>query len=100
MKGVGSCMDFDKIKQPEDMTKLPNIGEVLQKQLISVGIMSYQQLKEEGAKQVWLKIQGIDSSACIHRLQALEGAIEGKRKSQLAKETKEDLKLFYQEHKL
>lgn len=84
----------------EDFTKLPNIGEVLKKQLWEVGICSYTQLREEGAKNVWLKIQGIDSSACIDPLLVLEGAIEGKKKSELSKEKKEDLRLFYREHKL
>ncbi|MFR5570272.1 MULTISPECIES: TfoX/Sxy family DNA transformation protein [Eisenbergiella] len=50
--------------------------------------------------QVWLKIQSIDTSACIHRLSALEGAIKGVRKTELALEIKSGLKDFYQEHRL
>lgn len=53
-----------------------------------------------GAKAAWLKIQEIDSSACIHRLLALEGAIQGVKKAMLPDAVKADLKAFYQEHKL
>lgn len=56
-------------------------------------------MKEVGAKAAWLKIQEIDESACIHRLLALEGAIEGVKKTMLSDEVKADLKAFYQSHK-
>ncbi|MPW25229.1 competence protein TfoX [Alkalibaculum sp. M08DMB] len=77
------------------LTELPNIGEVIEKQLNLVGIMTYEQLRECGSEQAWLKIRLIDSSACIHRLYALEGAIQGRMKSLLPPETKEELKEFY-----
>ena len=41
----------------------------------------------------------IDESACIHRLMALEGAIQGVKKAMLSEEVKADLKEFYQRHK-
>ena len=49
-----------------------------------------------GAKAAWLKIQEIDESACINRLMALEGAIEGVKKTMLSDKAKDDLKEFYQ----
>ena len=52
------------------------------------------------AKAAWLKIQEVDPSACIHRLLALEGAIEGVKKTGLPDAVKADLKAFYQAHKL
>lgn len=78
-----------------ELSKLPNIGKVVEEQLNKVGIMTYEQLKEAGSKQAWLNIKAIDDSACIHRLYALEGAIQGIKKSQLSKEVKADLKEFY-----
>ena len=57
-------------------------------------------LRQVGAKAAWLKIQEIDPSACIHRLLALESAIEGVKKTGLPDTVKADLKAFYQEHKL
>ena len=77
------------------LAKLPNIGEVVEQQLNEVGITTYEQLKEAGSKQAWLKIKSIDPSACINRLYALEGAIQGIKKSQLPVCTKEELKKFY-----
>ena len=50
-----------------ELSKLPNIGEVVEKQLNEVGIMTYEQLKEIGSKEAWLNIKAIDDSACIHR---------------------------------
>ena len=55
----------------EKLSQLPNIGNVLEEQLKQVGICSVSDLKKQGAKAAWLKIQAIDSSACINRLMAL-----------------------------
>ncbi|MCI8410136.1 MAG: TfoX/Sxy family protein [Lachnospiraceae bacterium] len=79
-----------------ELSKLPNIGTVVEKQLEQVGITSYEELKELGAEQAWLRIQKIDDSACIHRLMALEGAIQGVKKTQLPEERKIELKEFYE----
>ena len=69
-----------------ELSKLPNIGKVVEEQLIQVGIDSVDKLKQIGAKEAWLKIQQIDESACINRLMALEGAIEGVKKTMLPDE--------------
>ena len=78
---------------------MPNIGQVVEEQLIAVGINTSDDLIKLGAKAAWLKIQEIDESACIHRLMALEGAIQGVKKTMLSDETKADLKEFYKEHR-
>lgn len=78
-----------------ELTKLPNIGKETEKQLNEVGISTYDELKNLGAKQAWLKIQSIDDSACIHRLYGLEGAIQGVKKTLLSDEHKAELKEFY-----
>lgn len=78
-----------------NLSKLPNIGAVVEEQLNRVGITTYDQLKETGSKQAWLKIKAIDESACINRLYGLEGAIRGIKKSQLSPEVKAELKEFY-----
>ena len=64
-----------------------------------MGINTADELREIGAKTAWLKIQEIDESACIHRLMALEGAIQGVKKTMLPDEVKADLKEFYQWNK-
>lgn len=78
-----------------ELSKLPNIGAVVEEQLNQVGINTYDQLKEMGSRQAWLKIKGIDDSACINRLYGLEGAVQGIKKSQLSSEVKAELKEFY-----
>ena len=66
-----------------ELSKLPNIGKEVERQLNKVGIFTYDELKDIGTEQAWLKIQEIDASACIHRLLALEGAIQGVKKTVL-----------------
>ena len=81
-----------------ELSKLPNIGKEVENQLNKVGIFTYDELKEIGTEQAWLKIQEIDASACIHRLLALEGATYGIKKTALPKERKAELKDFYNWH--
>lgn len=82
------------------LSDFPNIGKVLEKQLNDVGIFTYEELKNIGSEKAWLKIQTIDKSACMHRLLALEGAVENVKKSMLSDEIKKELKAFYNNHKL
>ncbi len=82
-----------------ELSKLPNIGPNVEAQLNQVGITTPQQLKETGSTQAWLKIKSIDDTACIHRLYALEGAIQGIRKTELPATKKEELKAFYNHFK-
>ena len=46
-----------------------------------------------------MQIREIDESACINRLMALEGAIQGIKKAILPDEVKTDLKEFYETNK-
>ncbi|MBR0599757.1 TfoX/Sxy family protein [Sinanaerobacter chloroacetimidivorans] len=78
-----------------ELANLFNIGKEVERQLNEVGITTEDALRQIGSKDAWLRIKKIDDSACIHRLYALEGAIEGIKKSQLSPEKKEELKEFY-----
>lgn len=78
-----------------ELSKLPNVGKKLETQLNEVGIETIEQLKKVGSKQAWLDIKAIDSSACINRLCALEGALQGIRWHNLSAEIKNELKEFY-----
>lgn len=82
-----------------DLTTLPNIAAKLDAQLLGVGITTIEQLKEAGSREAWLRILACDPSACLMRLSALEGAIQGVRWHHLDDDTKRDLKEFYQKHK-
>ena len=78
-----------------EISKLPNIGNVLEKQLNDVGINTIDDLINLGSKETWLKIKEIDDSACLNRLMALEGAIQNIRWHNLSEEDKDNLRNFY-----
>ncbi|MBZ4647543.1 MAG: TfoX C-terminal protein [Clostridia bacterium] len=80
------------------MTKLsdmPNIGKELEKQLKKAGVETPEQLIELGSKETFRRIRSVDSSACINRLYALEGAIRNVRWHYLSQDIKDELKAFY-----
>ena len=78
-----------------ELSKLPNIGKVVEKQLNDVGINTVDELIDIGIKEAWLKIKEVDESACLNRLMALEGAIQNIRWHNLSEEDKKNLKEFY-----
>ena len=82
-----------------ELTKLPNIGSTVERQLEQAGIGTAEALRQLGSREAWLRIQAIDESACIHRLLALEGAIQGVKKTLLPPERRAELKAFYQAHR-
>lgn len=78
------------------LTKLPNVGPVLAGNLHAIGVETPDQLRELGALEAFSRIrQTVDPGACIHQLQALEGAVEGIRKTQLSNEKKKELTEYF-----
>lgn len=82
-----------------ELSKLPNIGKVLEGQLNDVGIRTADELIDIGSKEAWLRIRQTDESACINRLMALEGAIQNVRWHDLSDSDKKNLKDFYSDFK-
>ncbi|MCL2299460.1 MAG: TfoX/Sxy family protein [Firmicutes bacterium] len=82
-----------------ELTTLPNIAAKLEAQLADAGITTIDELRRVGSREAWLRILARDPSACIMRLSALEGAIQGVRWHYLDEDIRRDLKEFYQEHK-
>lgn len=82
-----------------ELSTLPNIAAKLETQLAEADITTIKQLKETGSREAWLRILSRDPSACIMRLSALEGAIQGVRWHYLNDDTKVSLKEFYKTHK-
>jgi DNA transformation protein len=74
---------------------MPNIGKELEKQLKQVGVETCEELVQLGSKEAFHRIRLTDQSACINRLYALEGAIQGIRWHYLPQDIKDDLKAFY-----
>ncbi|MDD3050362.1 MAG: TfoX/Sxy family protein [Candidatus Cloacimonetes bacterium] len=82
-----------------ELSKLPNIGKVLENQLKEIGIKDIEQLIETGSKQTWVMIRNIDDSACLNRLYALEGAIQGIRWYGLSESVKDELRRYYNNYR-
>lgn len=82
-----------------ELSKLPNIGSVLECQLEQVGIYSPEELRQMGSREAWLRIKAQDPSACYNRLCGLEGAVRGIRWHHLPDDVKQELKSFYLQHK-
>ena len=82
-----------------ELSTLPNIAAKLEGQLGDAGITTIDELKRVGSREAWLRILARDPSACVMRLSALEGAIQGVRWHNLDEETKKSLKEFYRRHK-
>lgn len=78
-----------------ELSKLPNIGKVLEEQLNEVGINTADELIDIGSKEAWLRIREVDESACINRLMALEGAVQNIRWHDLSDDDKKNLRDFY-----
>ncbi|MGN0747676.1 MAG: TfoX/Sxy family protein [Aristaeellaceae bacterium] len=79
-----------------ELSLLPNIGPEVERQLNAAGVTTAAELRALGAEEAWLRIQANDPSACLHRLLALEGAIQGVKKTLLSPARKAELKAFCQ----
>jgi len=79
----------------ENLSSLPNVGKVLEKNLNSIGVYTPEQLIKMGSKDAFVRIRQNDSGACLHMLYGLEGAIEGIKDTQLLESTKQDLREFF-----
>ena len=80
----------------EKLIDLPNIGPKLAEHLIKAGIGTPEELRGIGAEEAFLRIRTREeSTACLHELEALAGAVEGVRKSLLPPERKAELKSWF-----
>lgn len=77
-----------------NLSELPNIGKVLEQDLIKAGIKTPGELKDVGSKEAFLRIWENDSSVCLSELYALEGAVQGIRWHGLDEAKKIELKSF------
>ncbi len=80
----------------DKLSSLPNVGKVLEQNLIAVGIETPQQLREIGSKEAFVRIRlHADPGACLHMLYGIEGAMRGVRDTLVDTETKQELRAFY-----
>jgi TfoX C-terminal domain. len=78
-----------------DWSNVPNVGKELIRLLAEAEVTSYEELKQLGSEQVFLRLKAIDSGACFCKLCALEGAIQDIRWHHLSDERKQELKHFF-----
>lgn len=80
----------------EKLSDLPNVGKVLEDNLLRVGIRTPEQLRDIGAEDAFTSIRAyVDHGACLHMLYGLQGAVEGIPDKFLSPDTKQKLKTFY-----
>ncbi len=77
------------------LKELPNIGPELARLLDEAGVHDAEELRALGTQEVFLRLKAHDPDACFHKLTAIEGAVQGVRKSQLAPERKAQLRAFF-----
>lgn len=78
-----------------ELIKLPNIGPELARLLHEVEVRDSEELKELGAEMAFLRMKARGQDVCFHKLTALEGAVQGVKKSQLTPERKAELRAFF-----
>lgn len=79
-----------------ELSKLPNVGKVLEENLLAVGIETLEQLQEIGAEEAFRRIRlQCDPGACLHMLYGIQGAILGIQDKLLPAEVKQELKAFF-----
>lgn len=61
MLPLGFRLFIREVFHMAELSKLPNIGKIVESQLNQVGITTAVELKEIGAKAAWLKIQEIEN---------------------------------------
>ena len=74
------------------LSDLNNIGPVLEQQLIAVGIDTPDMLREIGTEETFIKLKAYDTTSCMHKLLAIEGAVQGIPKKQIDTQRREKLK--------
>ncbi|EHQ90456.1 TfoX/Sxy family protein [Desulfosporosinus youngiae] len=78
------------------LSHLPNVGKVLESNLLQVGIKTPEQLRDMGAEEAFIRIRAyVDQGACLHMLYGIQGAIEGVPDKLLEDSTKQRLRKFY-----
>ncbi len=78
-----------------ELNTLPNVGEVLERNLKAAGINSAEELREIGTHEAFIRVRMVDPGACVQMLYGLHGAVVGVRDNDLPKETQEELKRFF-----
>lgn len=77
-----------------ELTAMMNIGNEIERKLISVGIDTPEKLIELGSKSAYKMLKEAYPQVCLMYLYALEGAIYNTEYNRLSEDTKKELKAF------
>lgn len=78
------------------LSDMPNVGKVLEDNLLKVGIETPEQLRSIGTEEAFIRIRmQADPCACLHMLYGIQGAIDSVPDKFLSDQTKQKLKAFY-----
>lgn len=78
------------------LSDLPNIGKHLEQTLMAVDVTTAEDLRSLGSREAFRRIRHSDDTACLNKLYALEGAVQGVRWHFLPEAEKKVLKDFMQ----
>ena len=78
------------------LQELPNIGKELSHMLSEVDINTPEELKQVGTENTFLRLKAIDPGACLSKLCAIEGAIQGIRWHNIDPGRKNELRHFFE----
>ncbi len=80
----------------DKLTKMANIGAVIERNLQKAGVNTPEQLRGLGSREAFTRIRmKADPAACLSMLYALEGAVRGVRWHALPEADKRELAAFY-----
>jgi DNA transformation protein and related proteins len=83
----------------DKLSQLLNIGKTMEERLNKVGIYDIETFMKIGSKEAFKKLRKYEGDTCYSSLCGLEGAVQGIRWHNLSKETKDDLKKFFDSFK-
>lgn len=78
-----------------ELSKMNNIGKVLEQRLKAVGIEDAEGLRNLGSREAFMRLKAEDNTSCYNTLCALEGAVQGVRWHGLNEKKKKELKEFF-----
>lgn len=78
-----------------ELEKMSNLGPVLAGRLRQAGIPDGETLRAVGSEAAFLRLRAQDPTVCFHMLTAIEGAVEGVRKTQLSPARRAELRTFF-----
>ena len=78
-----------------ELRQMPNIGSVMEKRLAAVGIHDAETLRKLGSREIFTRLLAHEGDTCLCSLCGLEGAIQNIRWHSLSKESKQDLRKFF-----